>query len=45
MTNGGTSAQIGPVAELAITKALIRLGKANDFFDHILRYIPEYRKE
>jgi len=39
----GARMRIGPVAELAISNALIRLGKAHDFFDDILHYIPEYR--
>jgi hypothetical protein len=34
--------RIGPVAELLISNALIRLGLAKDFFDDILHGIPEY---
>jgi len=35
--------RIGPVAELLLSNALIRLGMARDYFDDILQYIPEYR--
>ena len=35
--------RIGPVAELLMSNALIRLGKGQDYFDDILHYIPEYR--
>ena len=38
-----TRTRIGPVAELLISNALIRLGIRRDFFDDILYGIPEYR--
>ena len=38
-----TRTRVGPVAELLISNALIRLGITRDFFDDILYGIPEYR--
>jgi hypothetical protein len=38
-----TRTRIGPVAELLISSALMRLGIARDFFDDILQGIPAYR--
>jgi lysophospholipase L1-like esterase len=36
--------RIGPVAELLISNAAIRLGITRDFYDDILHEIPEYRE-
>ena len=36
--------RIGPVAELLISSAAIRLGITRDFYDDILHGIPEYRE-
>jgi lysophospholipase L1-like esterase len=36
--------RIGPVAELLISNAAIRLGITRDFYDDILHGIPEYRE-
>ena len=38
-----TRTRVGPVAELLISNALIRLGITRDFFDDILYSVPEYR--
>ncbi len=38
-----TRTRIGPIAELLVSNALIRLGVSKDFFDDILNGMPKYR--